>query len=76
MGTVEKNRDQNKINERVFETIKSHAEIIKNHTAALNKAETKNSTTSQRESLPGTKDSIFGAIVVSDRVFSVLYPLL
>jgi hypothetical protein len=45
------NRAQNKINEIVFETIKSHAEIIKNHTGALNKAETNDSTTSQSKSL-------------------------
>jgi hypothetical protein len=68
------NRAQNKINEIVFETIKSHAEMIKNHTGALNKAETKNSTTSQ--SLPVKNGSILGAILVSDRAFSVIYPLL
>jgi hypothetical protein len=46
------NRDQNKINQIVFETIKSHAEIIKNHTVALKKEGTTKGRDSQSDNVP------------------------
>jgi hypothetical protein len=46
------NRDQNKINEIVFDTIKIHAETIKKHTAALKKDARPKETDPQNENLP------------------------
>jgi hypothetical protein len=50
------NRDQNKINEIVFETIKTHAEIIKSHTAALQKERATKGIVPQSENFTGVNE--------------------
>jgi hypothetical protein len=46
------NRDQNKINDIVFETVTKHDEIIKKHSAALQKDATTKETDSKSKNLP------------------------